>query len=138
MRWLWNYVARDFAGWPRLTYGKVLAGVVLWGLLFVLVLTMISGARELMTPGAWKKQGFTYKLAEAPDQTSDPSPASVRRQHLEQLRQALWPPGSGGALFAMADGSVRFVSERVSPTVLKALATPDGGEAVDPSVLQNP
>jgi len=48
------------------------------------------------------------------------------------------PLGSGGALFAMADGSVRFVSERVSPGVLKALATPDGGELVDPSVLQNP
>jgi hypothetical protein len=48
------------------------------------------------------------------------------------------PPGSGGALFAMADGSVRFVSERVSPTALKALATPDGGESVDPSILQNP
>jgi hypothetical protein len=90
VRWLWNYVARDFAGWPRLTYGKALAGVVLWGLLFVLVLTMISGARELMTPGAWKKQGFTYKLADAPDQTSDPSPVTVRRQQLEQLRQALW------------------------------------------------
>jgi hypothetical protein len=90
VRWLWNYVARDFAGWPRLTYGKALAGVVLWGLLFVLVLTMISGARELMTPGAWKKQGFTYKLADAPDPASDPPPAIVRRQHLEQLRQALW------------------------------------------------
>jgi len=48
------------------------------------------------------------------------------------------PLGSGGALFAMADGSVRFVSERVSPAVLKALATPDGGETVDRSVLQNP
>jgi len=88
VRWLWNYVARDFAGWPRLTYGKALAGVVLWGLLFVLVLTMISGARELMTPGAWKKQGFTYKLAD--DSASDPAPATLRRQHLEQLRQALW------------------------------------------------
>jgi hypothetical protein len=48
------------------------------------------------------------------------------------------PLGSAGALFAMADGSVRFVSERVSPAVLKALATPDGSETVDPSVLQSP
>jgi hypothetical protein len=30
--------------------------------LFLLVLTMISGARELMTPGAWEKKGFTYQL----------------------------------------------------------------------------
>ena len=37
-------------------------GCVVWGSLFVLVLTMISGARELMTPGAWKKDGITYVL----------------------------------------------------------------------------
>jgi hypothetical protein len=46
------------------------------------------------------------------------------------------PPRSGGALFAMADGSVRFISERVSPEVLEALATPAGGEEVDPTVLE--
>jgi hypothetical protein len=48
------------------------------------------------------------------------------------------PRSSGGALFAMADGSVRFVNEGVSPTVLRALATPNGGEEVDPSVLEDP
>ena len=48
------------------------------------------------------------------------------------------PPGSGGALFAMADGSVRFFSDRVSPAVLKALATPDGGEPIDESALGPP
>src|SRR5438309_1420396 len=61
---LWNYLRKDFTILPRLTYGKAVGMVSLWGLLFVLVLTMISGARELMTPGAWKKSGFTYKLAE--------------------------------------------------------------------------
>ena len=45
-------------------------------------------------------------------------------------------PGSGGAHFAMADGSVRFVSEKISPAVLKALATPNGGEEIDPAVFQ--
>ena len=40
--------------------------IVLWCLLFVLVLTMISGARELMTPGAWEKKGLPYKLAQPP------------------------------------------------------------------------
>ena len=59
---LWNFARRDFPRWPRLSFGKALAVVVLWGLLFVIVLTMISGARELMTPGAWKKNGATYKL----------------------------------------------------------------------------
>ena len=61
---LWNYLRRDFPRWPRLSFGKALAIVVLWGLMFVIVLTMISGARELMTPGAWKKTGITYKLAD--------------------------------------------------------------------------
>jgi len=51
---------------PRLSFGRALAGVILWGLLFFIVLTMISGARELMTPGAWKKDGATYKLADDP------------------------------------------------------------------------
>jgi hypothetical protein len=89
VRWLWNYIARDWPFLPRLSFGKALASVILWGLLFFLVLTMISGARELMTPGAWKKQGFTYKLDDdwAP---ADVAPSVSRRQHLEQLRQALW------------------------------------------------
>lgn len=63
---LWNFVRRDFPKWPKLSFGKALAFVVLWGLMFVIVLTMISGARELMTPGAWKKNGATYKLANEP------------------------------------------------------------------------
>ena len=61
---LWNYLAKDFPRLPRMTYRKALAAVVLWGLVFLIVLTMISGARELMTPGAWKKDGVTYRLKE--------------------------------------------------------------------------
>jgi hypothetical protein len=59
---LWNYLGRDFPKLPRMTYLRALAGVTLWSLLFLLILTMISGARELMTPGAWEKQGSTYRL----------------------------------------------------------------------------
>jgi hypothetical protein len=84
VRWLWNYLQRDFPNLPRLSYGKALAGVVLWGLLFVIVLTMISGARELMTPGAWRKQGFTYRLNDGE------APAALRQRHLERLRTELW------------------------------------------------
>jgi hypothetical protein len=85
---MWNYLQRDFKSLPRLTYGKALAAIFLWGLVFVIVLTMISGARELMTPGAWKKDGSTYKLA---DEAKPPDPGSEaeRRQHLEKLRTAL-------------------------------------------------
>ena len=79
---LWNYLRRDLTFLPRLSFGKALAGVILWGLLVFVVLTMISGARELMTPGAWKKDGFTYKLAD--------DPVESRRKQLERLRSALW------------------------------------------------
>ena len=61
---LWNCLTNEFTVLPRITYGKALALVTLWGLLFVLVLTMISGARELMTPGAWQKNGATYQLTQ--------------------------------------------------------------------------
>jgi hypothetical protein len=72
---LWNYMRRDFAWMPRMSYGRAAAAVFLWGLLFVVVLTMISGARELMTPGAWEKQGFTYKLKDPPKASSGESSA---------------------------------------------------------------
>jgi hypothetical protein len=90
VRFLWNWVARDYPRLPRLTYGRAVGVVFLWGLLFVLVLTMISGARELMTPGAWQKQGFTYRLAADPPPAAEPDPETTRRQHMEKLRTALW------------------------------------------------
>jgi len=74
---LWNHLRADFARLPRLTYGKAIGFVVLWGLLFVIVLAMISGARELMTPAAWEKQsngGYKLTQSEPPAslQFSDP------------------------------------------------------------------
>ena len=62
VQWVWNSMRRDFPILPRLSFPRAVAVIVLWGLLFVLVLTMISGARELMTPGAWEKVGLTYRL----------------------------------------------------------------------------
>jgi hypothetical protein len=89
VRWLWNGLQRDFPQLPRLSFARALMGVLLWGLLFIIVLTMISGARELMTPGAWRKQGFTYKL-DRPQPVVEPDPRTSRREHLEKLRTALW------------------------------------------------
>ncbi len=66
VKFLWNFVAKDFPRLPKLTFLRALSLVLLWGLLFVIVLTMISGARELMTPGAWKKEGLTYSVNDAP------------------------------------------------------------------------
>jgi len=59
---IWNRLARDFPKMPKISF-KVAGGMVLlWGLLFNLVLLMISGARELLTPGAWEKKGNVYEL----------------------------------------------------------------------------
>ena len=62
IQWLWNGLRSNPSRVPRLTYPKSVGLVALWGLLFVVVLAMISGARELMTPGAWKQDGATYRL----------------------------------------------------------------------------
>ena len=62
VRLLWNYLRRDFPRLPLLNYGRSLAMVLLLGLCFNIVLLMISGTRELMTPGAWDKHGTTYQL----------------------------------------------------------------------------
>jgi hypothetical protein len=60
---IWNFALRPtLPRLPRLGYWRALGLVVLWGLLFIIVLTMISGARELMTPGAWEHNGATYRL----------------------------------------------------------------------------
>jgi hypothetical protein len=71
VRFLWNLLQRDFPKLPRLSFHKAIAGVLLWGLLFVIVLAMISGARELMTPGTWMKDGGTYRLAASNVTTAD-------------------------------------------------------------------
>jgi hypothetical protein len=83
---LWNALGRDFQRLPQIGYGRALSFVCLWGCLFIIVLTMISGARELMTPGAWRKQGWTYQLAAAPPSDN----GEPRREALDRLRIALW------------------------------------------------
>lgn len=92
VQWLWRTLRKDLAWLPAITYRRSLSFVVLWGLLFVIVLTMISGARELMTPGAWRKQGWTYQLAGAAPSpiASTDNARHQRRAGLEQLRLALW------------------------------------------------
>lgn len=83
VKWLWNLLARDFARLPRLGYGKAFGLTVLLGLFTVLVLSMISGAREVLTPGAWRRQGTTYRI-------TDPANEPARRKGLESLRSVLW------------------------------------------------
>lgn len=119
---LWNRLRTDFTRLPRLSYGKALGIVVLWGFLFVLVLTMISGARELLTPGAWEKQGATYRLASQASNAGDAALEEKRQRQLEQLRTALWS-------YAQAHAG-RFPPHRADPWVPPAL-----WEVPDPSGL---
>jgi hypothetical protein len=87
---IWNSLRTDLPWLPRLSYKKAVGLVSLWGLLFLLVLTMISGARELLTPGAWHKEGFTYKLGPSPSEDARPEPGADRKHGLDGLRVVLW------------------------------------------------
>lgn len=87
-RWLWNLLAKDFTWMPRLSFKRSIALLVVAGLFLYFILTMISGARELMTPRAWAKQGITYKL-QTPDRDPKPWLDAARKHWLESLRDAL-------------------------------------------------
>lgn len=86
---VWNSVAKDFTWMPPLTYKRALGLMVVCGMFLYVVLTMISGARELMTPGAWQKDGLTYRITE-PEKQAKPWIDSARRQSMERLRTALF------------------------------------------------
>lgn len=88
-RWAWNVLATSFPTIPRIGFKQALALMLVSGLFLYVVLTMISGARELMTPGAWVKTGATYQLA-PPERDPRPWLESARQRALEQLRDALW------------------------------------------------
>lgn len=82
VRFLWNVLARDFPRWPRLTFFKALAVTGLLGLGMLLVLVMISGAREILTPGAWYRQASHYR-------PNDIGNRELRQQSIEALRTSL-------------------------------------------------
>lgn len=82
---VWNYLAEDFTWMPPIGFRRSLAMLVVSGLFLYVVLTMISGARELMTPGAWKKTGATYKLTGADREVS----LTIRRDALANLGRRL-------------------------------------------------
>jgi hypothetical protein len=82
IRWLWNFLAKDFSRLPRLSFLKALSLTALLSLFMLLILVMISGARELLTPGAWYRQGSHYR-------PNDVGNDELRQQRLELLRSAL-------------------------------------------------
>lgn len=92
LRWVWNSLHVQFPRLPKVTFVRSLGLIFLWGLLVIVVLTMISGARELMTPGAWEKQGVTYKVSPPKLAPPDVSHHSIKERTaaLEQLKAKLW------------------------------------------------
>ncbi len=82
VRLLWNYLAKDFVRMPRLSFLKALSLTGLISIALLLVLAMISGARELLTPGAWYRQGSHYR-------PNDVGNAELRQQSMQNLREVL-------------------------------------------------
>jgi hypothetical protein len=109
VRFLWNRAAKDFAFLPRLSFARALGIVVTWGLLVLVVLTMIAAAREMMTPGSWRKQGLLYSLddkaakaanaanvaADQPAHDAATELRELRRKNLDDLKAALWKYAAG-------------------------------------------
>lgn len=89
VRAIWNGLRREFPRLPHLTILRAGGLVFLWGVAMVVVLTMISGARELMTPGAWEKQGFTYRVSTEDAADRDTSGLAQRTARLSEVRVAL-------------------------------------------------
>jgi len=84
---LWNHLGKTFTALPRLDFRRALGLVFVTGLVFYVVLTMISGARELLTPGAWEKQGVGYRLRENGVVALG---KEERRGRLRDLQSAIW------------------------------------------------
>ena len=120
---VWNYLRRDFTWLPRLSFGRACLAVAIWGFLFVIVLTMISGARELMTPGAWKKKTYTYELAKETGDDDQRDVSDDRRERSEALLRL------GKALDAYAaehDGAYPPTGDSSIPAELWRLPGPGG------------
>lgn len=79
---LWNTIAKDFPALPRLKWRHAAALSLTLGLGMLLILTMISGIREVLTPDAWRRQGSGYKM-------NSPVMVEDRRWNIQQLRDGL-------------------------------------------------
>lgn len=82
IRFLWNHFVKGLPNLPRLSFFRALCLTGLLSLMMLLVLSMISGARELLTPGVWRRQGTEYRL-------HDTASELHRRQCMDFLRASL-------------------------------------------------
>ncbi len=97
LKGVWNGLGRQLTVLPPINFRTSCGLVFLWGMLAVIVLTMISGARELMTPGAWEKHGLTYRLTDSHIQTKA---ADWEQQVLSERRERLMLLGMSLRSFA--------------------------------------
>jgi hypothetical protein len=81
-RFLWNHGFQGLGGLPRIGFRQSFCLAMVLGLGMLVILTMISGIREVLTPGAWLRQGSHYRL-------TDPSQEPVQKRNLQFLRTAL-------------------------------------------------
>lgn len=112
------------------------------------VLTMISGARELMTPGAWEKRGATYRLKDAhsPQQAlaevqlrvlahelekyaSAHDSAFPAHEFVEEIPKSAWRAGQEGLRFIYVAG------QRLDTEHPRLLAYPPGNPKDERPVL---
>lgn len=78
----WSVLTKDFPKLPPLRYPQALAFTLILGAGMLLILTMISGIREVLTPGAWRRQGSGYQL-------NSPLMETERTRAIEILRDSL-------------------------------------------------
>ncbi len=80
LRWLWNSMAAEFPNIPKLSFKRALLLTMVISLAFLFMVALVTGVRELLTPEAWHKGEYTYKLADDLD----------RKKNLEYLRESLF------------------------------------------------
>lgn len=85
---LWNSLANGIESLPQLTYLRSLGLTVLWGLAMVVVLILIDGTRHTLSPSAWVREGWTYRLA-GPMEEARNTYRLKRREHLKRISLAL-------------------------------------------------
>ncbi|MDB5336377.1 MAG: hypothetical protein JWN70_1996, partial [Planctomycetaceae bacterium] len=140
-RLLWNLVQKDIPWWPRLSYRGTLGLLCVWGCLLTVVLSLISGARELMTPAAWRPKGITYQVSPGGEsEIADLNLRGERFRRLENLRAMLWKyAAEHRGEFPIKDAELKAIPDSfwiaVPGTHLKYVYTPAATELGELSPL---
>ena len=86
--------------------------------------------------GSLKGTGHLFCSSVEPINTQTRDLTTSPNFSAQDRRYQVWGSGHpGGAVFSFCDGSVRFISERMSTITLTQLSTRDGEDIIDPSEL---